>query len=68
MLFGILNSPIPIQVNINIIRAFIVICRLIFTPPTDKIFMFRQEIKEFKEYIEEMFADQNDSNSWPSLH
>ncbi|GKI20613.1 hypothetical protein CE91St19_00150 [Odoribacter laneus] len=63
MLFGILNSPIPIQVNINIIRAFIAICQLIFTPPIDKIFMFRQEIKEFKEYIEEMFADQNDSNS-----
>ncbi len=68
MLFGILTSPIPIQVNINIIRAFIAICQLIFTPPTDKIFMLRQEIKEFKEYIEEMFADQNDNNSWPSLH
>ncbi|RHV96606.1 ORF6N domain-containing protein [Culturomica massiliensis] len=62
MLSGILNSDIAIQVNINIMRAFVAMRQLISNPPTDKNSLLQREVKELKEYIEEMFADQNDIN------
>lgn len=62
MLSGILNSDIAIQVNINIMRAFVAMRQLISNPPTDKSSLLQREVKELKEYIEEMFADQNDIN------
>lgn len=62
MLSGILNSDVAIQVNINIMRAFVAVRRLISNPPIDKNAELRQEIKELKAYIEEVFADQNDIN------
>lgn len=62
MLSGVLNSPIAIQVNINIMRAFVAFRRLIAYPPIDKNSLLHKEIKELKEYIEEVFADQNDIN------
>lgn len=62
MLSGILNSDIAIQVNINIMRAFVAVRQLIANPPTDKSSLLQREVKELKEYIEEMFADQNDIN------
>lgn len=62
MLSGILNSDIAIQVNINIMRAFVAFRRLIAYPPIDKNSLLQKEIKELKEYMEEVFADQNDIN------
>lgn len=62
MLSGILNSDIAIQVNINIMRAFVAFRRLIAYPPIDKNSLLHKEIKELKEYMEEVFADQNDIN------
>lgn len=55
MLSGILNSDIAIQVNINIMRAFVAIRQMVTLPPVDKY-------AELKQYIEEVFADQNDIN------
>ena len=62
MLSGILNSDIAIQVNINIMRAFVAIRQMIAAPPTDKFAELQNEVKELKEYIEEAFADYNDIN------
>lgn len=62
MLSGILNSDTAIQVNINIMRAFIAVRQLIANPPADKHSLLQKEVRELKEYIEEMFADQNDIN------
>ena len=62
MLSGILNSDIAIQVNINIMRAFVAIRGLISAPPVDKNAELQQEMKRLKEYMEEVFADQNDIN------
>lgn len=62
MLSGVLNSPIAIQVNISIMRAFIAMRQLICNPPADKNSLLQREVRELKEYIEEMFADQNDIN------
>lgn len=62
MLSGILNSDIAIQVNINIMRAFVAVRRLIANPSVDKNSLIQKEVKELREYIEEVFADQNDIN------
>ena len=62
MLSRVLHSDTAIHVNINIMRAFVAVRQLIANPPADKNSMLQKEVKELKEYIEEVFADQNDIN------
>ena len=62
MLSGISNSDTAIQVNINFMRAFVAMRRLISNPPVDKNAELREEMKKLKDYMEEIFADQNDIN------
>ena len=62
MLSGILSSDTAIQVNINIMRAFVAVRRLISNPPVDKNAELREEMKKLKDYMKEIFADQNDIN------
>lgn len=61
-LSSVLNSNIAIEINIQIIRAFIAVRQMIANPPTDKVSELRNELKELKSYIEEVFADYNDIN------
>lgn len=62
MLSGVLNSDIAIQVNINIMRAFVAVRQMLANPPVDRLGNIEKEVKELKEYIEEVFADYNDIN------
>lgn len=62
MLSGVLNSDIAIQMNINIMRAFVAMRHLVLNPPADKFTSLQKEVKELKEYIEDVFADYNDIN------
>lgn len=62
MLSGILNTKTAIEVNRGIMRAFVALRQLISNPPTDKNYLLQKEVKELKEYIEEVFTDQNDIN------
>ena len=62
MLSGVLNSDIAIQVNINIMRAFVAGRQMIANPTVDKTTKLQQEVNELKEYIEEVFTDYNDIN------
>ena len=62
MLSGVLNSDIAIQVNINIMRAFVAVRQMIANPTVDKTTKLQQEVNELKEYIEEVFTDYNDIN------
>lgn len=62
MLSGVLNSDIAIQVNINIMRAFVAVRQKLIMPPIDKFTALKQEIKDLREYIEETFTDYNDIN------
>lgn len=62
MLSGILNSDIAIQVNINIMRAFVAVRHLIAVSPVDKIGQLDKQMKDLKDYMEESFADYNDIN------
>ena len=62
MLSSVLNSKIAIQININIMRAFVALRQLVQNPPIDNIAEIQHEVKELKAYIEEVFADYNDIN------
>ena len=62
MLSSVLNSKTAIQINMGIMRAFVAAPQLLLTPPTDPVRELQSEVKELKEYIEEVFADYNDIN------
>lgn len=62
MLSGILRTPIAVQVNISIMRAFVAVRQLLANPPADKFSELQTEVRELKEYIEEVFTDYNDIN------
>jgi hypothetical protein len=63
MLSTVLNSVVAIQININIIRAFVKIRQYLHTsPPVDRIGELQNELLELKEYLEDIFKDQNDIN------
>lgn len=62
MLSGILKSDIAIQVNINIMRAFVAIRQLIANPPANRVGELEKQMKELRDYMEEVFVDYNDIN------
>ena len=62
MLSSVLNSDVAIEINRGIMRAFVAIRQLILNPPTDKADELQKEVRELKQYIEEVFEDYNDIN------
>ena len=62
MLSGILRSPIAIQVNINIIRAFVSMRQLVLSSPERDIRELQEDMKQIKHYIEDVLIDQNEIN------
>ena len=62
MLSGLLNSEVAIHINIAIMRAFVAVRQLLLQNPTDKTSLLQQELRDLKQYIEEVFSDQNDIN------
>lgn len=67
MLSSILNSDTAIEVNIAIMRTFVAVRRLVAAPilpasPTERIEKLEHDVQVLKEYMEEVFTDQNDIN------
>ena len=62
MLSSVLRSNIAVQTSILITRAFVAIRQLIIDTPANKVQELQHELKELKEYIEEVFIDYNDIN------
>jgi len=62
MLSGLLNSDVAISVNIIIMRAFVVVRQLILNPPVNEVRALQHEVREFKQYIDEVFTDYDDIN------
>lgn len=62
MLSSVLRSDLAIKINISIMRAFVSLRRLIANPPVNGLSQLRQELTDFKTYVEEVFADYNDIN------
>ena len=61
MLSSVLNSDTAIEINRGIMRAFVAIRQLI-NSPVDRISELQKELKDLKEYIDDVFADYNDIN------
>lgn len=63
MLSGLLNSDIAIQVNINIMRAFVAIRQMVTdNSPLKRRANLEKNFNELKQDLEEIFADYNDIN------
>lgn len=62
MLASVLKSETAIQVNIAIVRAFVVIRQSLNQKPSNKLDELQSEIKEIKAYLEDVFTDYNDIN------
>ncbi len=62
MLSSILNSKTAIEVNRGIMRAFVAVRQLVAIPQADRVSVLENQMKELKEYIEEVFTDYNDIN------
>lgn len=62
MLSSVLNSKVAIQINMGIMRAFVAVRQMISMPRPNQFNELQNEVKELKDYIEEVFADQNDIN------
>jgi len=62
MLSSVLSSDTAIEINRGIMRAFVAVHQLILTPPTDEAKTLKNDLKQLKEYIEEVFTDYNDIN------
>jgi hypothetical protein len=62
MLSSILRSKTAIQVNIQIVRAFVAVRKLLSVNSVDRVTELQTEMKELKEYIEDVFTDYNDIN------
>ena len=62
MLSSVLNSDKEIEINMSIMRAFVIIRQAIATKPTNTVAELQSELKELKSYIEEVFTDYNDIN------
>lgn len=62
MLSSVLNSKTAIEINRGIMRAFVAVRQMLANPPVDRLGNIEKEVKELKEYIEEVFADYNDIN------
>lgn len=62
MLSSVLNSKPAIQINMAIMRTFVAVRQSITVLPAENEKELRNEMKELKAYIEEIFTDQNDIN------
>ena len=62
MLSSVLRSTIAIQVNIQIVRAFVAMRNIVLPHSSEDNNQLQSELKALKEYIEEVFADYNDIN------
>jgi len=62
MLSSVLNSKTAIQINMGIMRAFVAVRQLVLNPPANEVKEIQNEVRELKQYIEEVFTDYNDIN------
>lgn len=62
MLSSVLNSETAIEINMSIMRAFVAVRHLLVDPPVDRVEELQHEVRELKEYIEEVFTDYNEIN------
>ena len=62
MLSSVLNSDTAIWINRIIMRAFVAVRQLILNPPINEVKELQNEVRELKQYVEDVFTDYNDIN------
>ena len=62
MLSSILNSKTAIQINIQVVRAFIAVKQIVSIAPADKFSELREDVNQLKKLVEEILIDQTDIN------
>ena len=62
MLSSVLHSDVAIDASILVVRAFVAVRQLILNPPINEVKELQYEVRKLKEYVEEIFTDQNDIN------
>lgn len=62
MLSSVLRSPTAIQVNISIMRAFVAVRQMLSNPIETRVERIETQVKELRQYMEEVLVDQNDIN------
>lgn len=62
MLSSVLTSKIAVQVNMGIMRAFVSVRQALSQPKPSELAQLQSEVKELKEYVNDILMDQNDIN------
>ena len=62
MLSSVLNSDIAIEINRGIMRAFVAVRQMLSNPIESRVERIETQVKELKQYMEEVLVDQNDIN------
>jgi len=62
MLSSVLRSDVAIDASILVVRAFVAVRQLVLNPPANEVKEIQNEVRELKQYIEEVFTDYNDIN------
>ena len=62
MLSTVLRSDVAIDASILVVRAFVAVRQLIYNPPINEVKELQYQVRRLKEYVEEIFTDQNDIN------
>ena len=62
MLSSVLNSKTAIQINMGIMRAFVSVRQMLSNPIERRFETIETQVKELKQYMEEVLVDQNDIN------
>lgn len=62
MLSSVLTSKIAVQVNMGIMRAFVSVRQALSQPRPLELSQLQREVKELREYVNDILTDQNDIN------
>ena len=62
MLSSVLRSDVAIDASILVVRAFVAARQLVLNPTINEVKELQYEVRRLKEYVEEIFTDQNDIN------
>ena len=62
MLSSVLHSPLAIKINIDIMRAFVILRHMAIRPMPDSNAELRREIEILRQEMNDILADQNDIN------
>ena len=62
MLSSVLSSKPAIEINRGIMRAFVAVRQMLSNPIESRVERIETQVKELKQYMEEVLVDQNDIN------